>query len=489
MPSIFESMQFAKPRMSAFDLSREQKLTCNPGELVPTYFEEVIPGDHFRVRSEMQLKLTPLLAPIFHRVDAYMHYFFVPHRLTFNADQKQWENFITGGQNGTDAPAMPTFALSGAIRTSRLSDYLGLPPMSADDATFTVSQLPFRGYQLIYNEYYRDETLVTPIDIFTATMAQLTTLQMRSWGKDYFTSALPWTQRGTAQGVAGGVTYSTSSTIVPNPGTGTLGSNASGVLVDSGTQTPRRIENISAVTIAINALRTASAVQRFLERQAVGGYRYIETILTNFGIRVPDFRLNRPQYLGGGKQPVVISELLSTAETGGELVGTQTGQGNSLGAINSFDFQVPEHGYIYGILSVLPKTGYWQGIPKHWRYTSKNDFYWPSFAELGEQEILNNEIYYQPNVGSTNLQTFGYQQRYAQYKYGISTVHGAFRTTQKFWHMAREFTVLPTLSSAFVTSNPTNRVFAVAGDNVMVQLYHDVKARRPMPYFATPELA
>lgn len=491
MPSIFEQMQFSKPKMSAFDLSREQKLTCNMGELVPTYLEEVLPGDHFRVRSEMITKLQPLLAPMMHRVDIYMHYFFVPHRLTFNADQKQWENFITGGADGLQAPAMPSIQYSSSVRTSRLSDYMGIPPGTVDDLTINFSSLPFRAYQLIWNEYYRDQTLDTPVDIYTAGPATLTTLRNRAWGKDYFTSALPWTQRGTAQGVAGATTYNSVSLVQPQVGgdTGNLNYDpASRQLRDATTGQPKRIENISAVTIAINALRTASAVQRFLERQAVGGSRLIETILSQFGVRLQDYRLQRPQYLGGGKQPLVISELLSTAEAGTDIVGTQTGQANSMGTINSFDFEVPEHGYIMGIYSVLPKTGYFQGIPKHFMRTNKYDFYWPLLADLGEQEIKNYELYFQPGQTATNNATFGYQQRFAEYKYGVNTVHGLFRNTLKFWHMAREFSSLPALNSTFVTSNPTTRMYAVAGENVMVQLYHDVKARRPMPYFATPEL-
>lgn len=501
MPKIFEKAGFRRPKMSAFDLSREQKLSCKMGELVPTYLQEVVPGDHFKVQSEILVRMAPMLAPIMHRVDVYMHYFFVPNRIIWN----QWESFITGGREGTSTPQMPNFVFGTILRDSKLSDYLGIPKFTTTSNDIKVTQLPFRAYQKIYNDYYRDPNLVAEIDLNTATTTEILSLRNRSWEKDYFTSALPFLQRGPAIGVPVDFEYKDVSEWYDefggnaNTGTPTLGADGSPVITamqDPIDPVSLRVENLEdTMQVDINELRRSSAIQRWLEKMAVGGYRYTEQILSMFGVRSQDQRLQRAEYLGGGKQPIVISEVLNTTGTTEAPQGDMTGHGISSGATNSFQYHVPEHGWIMGIMSILPKTAYQQGIHRHWLKFDKLDYYWPEFAHLGEQEIMNYEIYLNTAESiDINQATFGYQQRYAEYKYGESTVHGDFRTTLDFWHMARIFAARPNLNAAFMEARPTGdemtRIFAVqSGDTIWCQLYHDVKARRPMPYFADPRLS
>lgn len=488
MPKIFDKVQQTKPRMSAFDLSREQKLSCVMGDLVPTYLEEIVPGDQFRVKSEIMMRLAPMIAPVMHRVDVYMHYFFVPNRLVWD----QWEDFITGGQQGTSNPTLPTFNLSDL--NVALADYLGLPKIPAGTSDPAVSQLPFRAYNLIWNEYYRDETLQNEVDIHAGQVLDLRNMRKRCWEKDYFTSALSFTQRGADISVP--QTLKNPAEITSD---GALGVSENIEMDQQGGATrwldtatagdhPLIIDAVEGIDI--NDLRRSTALQRFLEKQARGGYRYIETILSHFGVRSSDSRLQRPEYLGGGKQNVMISEVLNTSSTATEPQGNMAGHGISHSETNTFQAQFEEHGYVIGIMSVLPRTAYQQGVHRHWLRDDKFDFYWPDFAHLGEQEVQNLEIYYDPNDDAYNNGVFGYQQRYGEYKYGCSTVHADFKSSLDFWHMGRIFGSQPALNASFVQSNPTDRIFATTSDDTLwVQIYHNVKARRPMPYFADPRLS
>lgn len=500
---IFQQQRMTKPRYSAFDLSREQKLSCQMGELVPTYLEEVLPGDQFRVKTESLIRFAPMLAPIMHRVDVFMHYFFVPNRIIWD----EWEEFISGDQDGVGvSPTMPRYELwnTSSIVSSplrrKLSDYLGMPVTALDNVSqsnkIKVSSLPWWAYNKIYNEYYRDPNLV---DEVSTASGKIYDIKYRAWEKDYFTSALPFVQRGNPVGVPVDIAYSDYSTVHSDDGTWTPGQGIAapleaeqGILQDD--TGPVRIENLAtnAFDFQINELRRASALQRWLEKQALGGYRYIETIFSHFGVKSSDKRLQRPEYLGGGKQPIIVSEVLNTSATATDPQGNMSGHGISMGETMSFQTQIEEHGYIMGIMSILPKPAYFQGVDKHFLRTDKFDYYWPELANLGEQEIKNLELYVQDN-GTNNDLTFGYQQRYAEYKYGKSSVHGDFRTTLEYWHIARKFGSAPGLNQTFIECKPgdddINRIFAVeTGDNIWVQLYHDVKARRPMPYFANPQL-
>lgn len=516
--SIFSKIQLKRPGLNKFNLSHERKFSMTMGTLTPIYVQDVVPGDRFRVRTEMLMRLAPMLAPMMHRVDAFIHYFFVPNRLVWN----EWESFITGGPDGEDAPVFPYISYNmanwatGLIDVGTLWDYLGLPANGEpvlDSDPLHVSALPFRAYQMIYNEYYRDQNLSNPIAFglgsgsANADFEELCTLRNRAWEKDYFTSALPFAQRGPAVSIPiegqGSVTYMPNSQVIKTVGGGDP-------LADTDLETGPvdskqlqvndenvRIENIDEVIVdnintTINDLRRAIRLQEWLEKSARGGSRYIEQILSHFGVRSSDSRLQRPEYLGGGKQPIVVSEVLSTFQQEAEGVpqGNMSGHGISTGGGSRFKRRFEEHGYVIGILSVRPRTCYQQGVPRHFTKFDKFDHYWPSFAHIGEQEIVSRELFYDPNGSAGQQNTlFGYTPRYAEYKFMPSTVHGEFKTTLSYWHMGRIFGTPPNLNENFVTCDPTSRVFAVTdAEQLYVQLYNAVDALRPMPYFGTPAI-
>ncbi len=249
----------------------------------------------------------------------------------------------------------------------------------------------------------------------------------------------------------------------------------------------------TATSSSINDLRQAFRLQEWLEKNARGGSRYIEVIKSHFGVTSSDARLQRPEYLGGGKSPVSISEVLQTSETGVASTdptpqGNMAGHGVNVGGGNNFSYYAQEHGYIIGLMSIQPKTAYFQGIPKHFKKFDKFDFYFPSFAHLGEQPIYNYELY--ATGTSQDDDTFGYTPRYAEYKHMHSSVHGEFKDTLLFWHMARKFDTLPALNEDFINCEPTKRIFAVelqSAETIYAHVFHDLKATRLMPYFGTPK--
>lgn len=541
MANIFNSIRLKRPRRNVFYLSYENKLTANAGELVPIMCKPVVPGDKFRVNTEMLVRLAPLVAPMMHRVDVFTHYFFVPNRLLWN----QWEDFITKGVDGTGVPAFPKIALradwvnptsaAALLSDGSLWDYLGLPTIGGFNGIafperspnsvippvgYEVSALPFRAYQLIYNEYYRDQNLTQPID-FTldgglvtnvTEVMSLLTLRRRAWEKDYFTSALPWVQRGPDVTVPVNNNSGSLDVVLKDsphadvyhvPGTtafpkdGALRSISGALVIGGGEPDPAYLEpsnfqvNVDELGVSINDLRTSNALQRWFERNARSGSRYIEQILSHFGVRSSDARLQRPQFLGGGRTPVSVSEVLQTSST--DTTSPQAnmaGHGISAGVNHGFKRYFEEHGYIIGIMSIRPRTGYQQGVPKDFRKFDNMDFYFPEFAHLGEQEIKNEELYLQQTPAG-NDGVFGYTPRYAEYKYSMNEVHGDFRGNMAFWHLNRIFSESPNLNTTFVECNPSNRVFATAGtsdDKYWIQLYQDVKALRLMPKYGTPTL-
>lgn len=490
MKSIFESVNMTRPRSSGFDLSHEKKLSMNMGDLIPTLVQEVVPGDHFKGKTETMIRLAPMLAPVMHRVNVYMHYFFVPNRILWS----QWEDFITGGKEGTTMPGHPFMNLDASRQAiGSLADYMGLP--TGGTGTMGVNALPFWAYNKIFNEFYRDETLQSEAPLNTSAATSALVLK-RCWEKDYFTSALPWPQRGPDVNIPISSDPADNPGIIRNQGTGGSAGATGNLYQDAGgylrgASIPSELLNIKAIDeeiqFTMNEFRTSNALQRWLEKQARGGYRYIETILSHFGVKSSDTRLQRPEYLGGGKSPVVISEVLNTTGTVDAPQGAMAGHGIATGSSNSFNYKAEEHGWIIGIMSVMPRTAYQQGLNRKWTRVTKLDYYWPEFANLGEQEIKSRELYFKNEAADSD--TFGYQQRYAEYKYEQDSVHGEFRDTLDFWHMGRIFSTRPALNADFVKANPTERIFAVAGgDKLWCQLYCDIKAKRPMPFFSNPSL-
>lgn len=518
----FTQIMMNKPKKNKFDLSQEKKLSMKFGNLYPVLLHSVIPADSYRCKTETFMRFAPMLAPVMHRIDAYMHYFFVPNRILW----ENWEDFITDGDDATSvqrpnySAAFPSVKVTAATKTQfekgKLADYMGVPVMNSNTSTeHRISALPFRAYQFIYNEYYRDQNLTPKVKFETkdgdATtgfisdeeQTAITALQERAWQKDYFTSALPWTQKtGEAQiPVTSNVQYQATSLNI-----NTSGGNATGDLAaQSGQLTtgvqPSRIENISQITadVAINDLRKSTALQRFLERAARGGTRYREQIMAHFGVQNADNRNSIPTYLGGGKQRIQISEVLNHTGTNAQetppavnIQGDMAGHGISVGQTNAFQYNVKEHGYIIGILSVIPKATYQTGLHKEWTKFDRFDFYWPDFAQLGEQPVYREELYTTfPNDAMKSV-VFGYQQRYAEYKFANqgNSVHGDFKDTLDFWHLGRQFSSAPFLNQTFIKCRPRIDIFAVQDgtDYIWCQLFHKIDALRPIPYYNIPEL-
>lgn len=527
--NIFGSVGLRKPKLNKFNLSYERKMSLNMGDLVPVMVQEILPGDNFRVNTEVFLRFMPMLAPIMHRVNVICEYFFVPNRLTWNASEDDsFETFITGGPDGTDAPEWPNILVTetdkGVTEPGRIWDYMGGPDLTG----FTTwvgqppcSALPFRAYQMIYNEYYRDQNTEAEIVIEKTGGSivaadpewnELMTLRRSAWEKDAYTSALPWTQRGAPvtlpvelSGYAPVVTTGlggTSSivTATENPGGISVGY---GIGIDaaapSGADLYADLSSGSATSVTIEALRFSVRLQEWLEKNARGGARYIEQILSHFGVVSSDARLQRPEYLGGYRAPVNVSEVMSTSqstEVGNEYpMADISGRAISAAGFHGFKKRFEEHGFVIGIMRVLPRTAYQQGLPRYLgARSSKFEYFWPEFAHLGEQAIKLRELYTDPvTPGALGVTDFGYQQRYHEYKYNPSTIHGQMKTTLAHWHMGRIFMNPPVLIDGFVMANPTDRIFNVLGagedDHKLVcQVFHKVDALRPIPIFAVPHI-
>lgn len=538
----FTQVELRKPSRSTFNLSHEKRISSRIGRLTPVLITETMPNDTFHGATEVLVKLAPMIAPIYHRLNLYVHYFFVPNRLLW----KDWETFITGGRLGaavTAPPVPPRFDIAAALGWGEnlldkgsIADYLGVPPIVDADAfweTHTLDAMPFAAVYRCWFDYYRDRNftpdensitnqLVLPLasgDIGEDLLQDLLGPRIRCWEHDYFTSALPFTQRGAEVLMplsgSGTVTYNTANRFMQSDGGGAgaggalgLGSgleqgmpkDASGELV--------YLDNIQSVDIdssdvSINDLRRAIRLQEWLERNALAGSRYNESIMAHFGRKTSDSRLQRAEYLGGGKAVIQISEVMTTAFSVDDSVepavvmppGNPVGRGSSYSNTNSFTYNCEEHGFIVGILSVMPTSGYMQGLPR--MFQNRNTFLeypWPSFAHLGEQEVFDNEIYMDVTslpADRTNQPLFGYQSRYADWKYIPSSCHGDFRQSLDFWHLTRKFASTPNLDAQFVTFEDElqDRVFNVSDvDTLWMYVYNKMNVKRSLPYFGTPML-
>lgn len=480
-------------KRSKHSLSHYKLLSCDMGELIPIGLVEVIAGDSIQQATNALVRAAPLLSPPMHPVSVAISHWFVPHRLVW----EDWEDFITGGPDGMDASVHPTIAMppSTGAAVGSLADYFGIPTGVADLA---VSALPFRAYAMIFNEWYRDQDLQTELTISTASGVDTTTstaVQNGAWEKDYFTTARPWEQKGPAITIPLGTeapvtgigainqTYTTASGYETdgsgvtnyNPGYNTTSGGLAWEEDPDNAGFPNiraDLSNASAVTV--NVLREALALQRYEEARARYGSRYTE-YLRYLGVTSSDARLQRPEYLGGGRETLQFSEVLQTAE-GADPVGTLRGHGISSMRSNRYRRFFEEHGYIISTLCARPKTIYADGLHRTWNRRTKEDYWQRELEHIGQQPVLNKEVY---AAHASPEDTFGYQDRYDEYRRIPSGIAGEFRNTLDFWHFARQFGSDPALNADFIKCVPVETPFAVPSEDVLqIMARHNIQARR-----------
>ena len=504
--------QYQAPQMrlgrSQFDLSHNHKTTFDVGELIPYFVQEVVPGDTMTCKLNSFLRIfSPLDAPIMDNIEASIEFFFVPNRLVWT----NWEAFLgahdAAGAQDTDytIPVVNSGTVSDA---GSLAAYMGIP-IGLDAASVEYSALPFRAYGLIYNEWYRDQNLIDPLNVTTSDAAGAgvgANPQKSAKKHDYFTSALPYLQKGDVQyvpltGLADvGVDAATGNALnVIRSATGTtyaLDSSGAALALGGSTGSGQTLyADLSTVAqgFTINALRESAAIQRLLERDARGGTRHPEIIRSHFGVDVPDYRTQRPEYLGGGKGWINVSPVAQTSTEGGtENVGTLTGIGT--GQLRaSWAKSFVEHGYVLGILRARGEVSYQQGLDRMWSRSTKYDFLWPELAHLGEQSILNKELFIQNTTADDEV--FGYQERYADYRFRKSLITGKFASdvsgSLDYWHLSEDFASAPALNQTFIEdATPMSRVVAVTTEpHFIIDGRFDLKVARALPVRPVPTLA
>lgn len=560
----FATLPKAQIQRSVFNRSHDYKTTFDSGYLIPFYVDEVLPGDSFKLNCSVFCRLATPIVPFMDNLYLETFFFFVPNRLVW----KHWENFMGQQDNpgdSTDYLIPQTVAGNSGFAVGSVADYFGIPTSVKG---LSVSSLPFRAYQLIYNEWFRDENLQErvgawapaatnkddPVGDWNDTNSTGLTLLRRNKYHDYFTSALPWPQKGDAVdvnfGVGGAIAWNTDtfglsarlasgnhpSAVVANPNkrafispsfnfsTGASDGNItasapsssspltghSGEAVFTDTSitsdsyrlkiTPSQIDlpylqfvGQSGAGLTINDLRQAFQVQKLLERDARGGTRYTEILRSHFGVVSPDARLQRPEYLGGSSTRILMNSVAQTAATNDVTPQANLSAFGLFGdSFHGFSKSFVEHGYIIGLVNVRADLSYQQGINRMWSRKSRLDFYFPVLAHLGEQAILNKEIYAQGTAADD--QVFGYQERFAEYRYSPSVITGKMRSTDPqtldIWHLAQKFDSLPTLSSQFIQDNPpVSRVVAVQSEpQFILDAWFDLKCIRPMPVYSVPGL-
>lgn len=547
--SHFAMIPQANIRRSVFDRSHVYKTTFNEGQLIPYFVDEVIPGDTFTLNPVEFCRLATPVVPFMDNIYIESFFFFVPSRLVYD----KWVNLCGEQENPEDSIdyLVPTVSLTGDM-TNKLPDYMGIACASGTFNNVSVNCLPFRCYWTIWNEWFRDENLQKSVKVSKGEsntvlepMGQSTSNPnyglpsgVSNWydpaprGKryDYFTGALPWPQKGPAVDLPLGQTAAltvgdNASLTMP---AGYLGANSSSSQVDNGffptnlsvnslssfgfnnyqTNTihgvganPKEfplkavngvsVDLSSATSITINSLRQAFMLQRYYEIDARGGTRYTEKLQAHFGVTNPDARLQRPEFLGSHSSMMNINPVTQTSSTDSTTPqGNLAAYGLNAQRYHAFTKSFSEFGYVIGLINVRADLTYQQGVNKMWLRSDVLDFYWPSFAHLGEQAIQNIEIYCQGN--DDDKKVFGYQERYAEYRYKPSLITGQFRSTYKepldIWHLSQKFATLPTLSDEFIQDHPPiSRVVAVPSyPHFLLDVKFNLKCIRPMPMFGIP---